>query len=267
MNIFKKIVKKIFSSQNTSSVHISNIKGSSITINNITTSTDINGESSTLNDKFLPSNVFNLKLKKINSFENDTPFMINLLENDSVSKNTVTYSIPDQFKDNIVFENKNNKLIIKTKGNIVGNFTTSFNIYTTLSNIKQILNNSVGKIIVNGTLSQKDLDISLQSVGNIAIENITCDTLTVTNNGNGRILFVKGKSKHTQFNITSIGDINAEELISENILVNSDGIGQLYAFVNNEAKGKLTSIGNVNIYGKPNKVLIESDGIGSLKIN
>jgi rRNA processing protein Gar1 len=208
--------------------------------------------------------------KKISSFqeiENNTAFDVNIIENDSSNKNKIDYLIPEKYSKSITFQIKNNKLTIGTIGNIIGSFSSSITIYTSIKNINKIKNTSVGKMIVNGTLAEKEISIFSTSTGNVAIENITCENLEVYNSGVGRILFVTGSVDNSYFEITSTGDIDASEVESQNINVNSSGIGKLKAKVVNKATGSLTSIGDALIYGQPESVLIESNSIGSVKFN
>jgi hypothetical protein len=255
MSTFKKLMKKIFSSKKT--VINGNIVGRNVVGGDLNIST---------NSKEMPNMHFNKKIKTTSTITNDTVFQINILENTKINKNVVEYFIPEEYKENIVISEKLGNLKISTKGNIIGNMNSFFNIYTSLENINKIKNNSVGKIIVDGLLSQNKINIKLVSTGNISLREIQCEELNVVNEGVGRILFVEGKTTQSNFTITSTGGIEARDIISENIKIESSGIGELNAFVSNQAKGKLTSIGSAIIHGDPKSVLIQSESIGKVKI-
>jgi len=175
----------------------------------------------------------------------------------------VSIEIDEKAREYVLVENKGNKLIINNSVEKGAKKTKKMIVHVTLKDLKSLTAEGVGKIRSESQLNLDDLSIVVKSVGNVELD-LKCNVLNLNHAGVGDIK-LKGQSKQSEFTYSGVGNIEAFDLISEEVKVRHSGVGK--TDVNATEKLSVTSsgIGSVNYKGNPADKQIQKNGIGSVK--
>lgn len=135
-------------------------------------------------------------------------------------------------------------------------------VYTpTLCRIHQL---GVGSIRCEGYFETPTMEIINDGVGSVKISDLHCDLLTVTSNGVGGI-DLKGTTRKAIYTSDGVGSIEAYEMLSELTEVSLNGVGSIHCHASQRIDARNSGVGSIRYSGKPRKVNVHSDGIGSIR--
>ena len=121
-----------------------------------------------------------------------------------------------------------------------------------------------GDIKING--NAKTLFVHQDAPGLVSIRGLNSEQITVTHSSAGE-LELKGSTNELDIMHRGAGDISAKDMISQHLTLISSGPGNNKATAKVEAKIFNKGAGNINIYGKPEKVTQHGKGPGTVNFH
>lgn len=122
----------------------------------------------------------------------------------------------------------------------------------------------VGNINIEAPFQTEKLDIESKGVGDIIINDLSCNTLTVNSMGVGNVE-LKGKAQSANLSSKGVGDIEAEELETAHIEASSKGVGDISCYATESLKASVKGVGSIKYKGEPAEKSFEKGGIGTIK--
>jgi hypothetical protein len=133
-------------------------------------------------------------------------------------------------------------------------------VYVTVRDVEGIKSSGSGSIKVQSDLSAGPLSLSSTGSGNIYLENVNADNLTVGMSGSGLITVSGGSVNTLVLSQTGSGDFKGEGVSAEKVTINKSGSGQSLIGEVESLNVKSTGSGNVYYAGKPERVNISATG-------
>lgn len=103
----------------------------------------------------------------------------------------------------------------------------------------------------------------LNGAGDIEITGVTGDLLKVDVNGSGDI-DLEGQITEIKIEVNGVGDVDARELYAEIASVKVNGAGDVHVRASERLRGRVSGMGDVFSYGKPEHSSVNVSGMGSL---
>jgi len=188
-------------------------------------------------------------------------FNVHLTQGNSES---VRLTIDDNLVPYIDVKNEGNRLVIKwekDKNKSINNVKSDM--YITFKNLDEINLQHVGKFISSNTLSAKELDIKVNSVGETTLD-MNCDKLKINHNGVGSVN-LKGKATTATLDCSGVGGLKAFDLIVENLKLQSSGVGSAEVTARKEISITASGVGSVRYRGDAKAVQLNTSGIGKVR--
>lgn len=134
--------------------------------------------------------------------------------------------------------------------------------YVTFKSLEEINCNSAADIQGESIIEGDHLRINVNSAANVRLEvKVNGLDIKVTSSGE---LNISGSAKRTNVDISSAGDLNAYNLISEHTTINVSSGGVAKVTASKELNAKANSGGNIRYKGNPDKKNIHSNSGGSV---
>lgn len=149
------------------------------------------------------------------------------------------------------------------KNNFFGN--SKPDVYLTLAELKEIEFDGVGNLRSEGTFKVDELLLQGNGVGNISLmfdaNKIDADFNLMGN------LTLAGRADMITLANEGIGNIEASELLTQTMTLNSSGIGKVSVNCTGDLSITVNGIGAVSYTGNPNVIKEEINGIGKVSRN
>lgn len=158
-------------------------------------------------------------------------------------------------------------LSLKMEEDVVDGFFDDKNLRITISikDLKELNYEGVGNVKTNGLFKVADLKLLGNGVGNLELEldaqEIDADFDMVGN------IKLQGKANRAIFINNGIGNLDASQLIVQDLDVNSSGIGKVEVNCVGDLSLIVDGIGKVSYTGNPNIIKKEVSGIGKVEEN
>lgn len=159
---------------------------------------------------------------------------------------------------------KHNKLILKMKDRISYNSKKGIVIEIPVQDIEKLSLLGSGDIIGNYTLTDKNLNLTVNGSGDIKLD-AKSETIIANVAGSGDITLTGTTNKLTA-TVTGSGDIDAKKLKSNEANLTVNGSGDIASLVKTAVKANVNGSGDIDIYGKTEKVDKKVIGSGSISI-
>lgn len=175
--------------------------------------------------------------------------------------------------DAILVENleasvKNGKLILKTKDERLfkkrRNRNSKLTIYISMPQLQLVERDGVGNILIKGIMNAPSITISNEGVGNIEAENLISNSVKITSEGVGNIKLA-GKCETLSIESEGVGNVRTERLLAKKATVQCEGVGNVHFYASEAMKIEAEGIGNVVYYGNPPIKNIDKEGLGKVK--
>ena len=158
-------------------------------------------------------------------------------------------------------------LSLKMEEDLADGFFDDKNLRITISikDLKELNYEGVGNVKTNGLFKVADLKLLGNGVGNLELEldaqEIDADFDMVGN------IKLQGKANRAIFINNGIGNLDASQLIVQDMDVNSSGIGKVEVNCVGDLSLIVDGIGKVSYTGNPNIIKKEVSGIGKVEEN
>lgn len=132
--------------------------------------------------------------------------------------------------------------------------------YTLVVKDLQALNlNGLGDVDVE-SLDTDRLTVELNGAGRMVVDNLQASSLEMSLNGLGSVE-IDGQVERQEVNITASGSYDGEDLQCADAVVDVDGLGSAEVWATDNLDVTISGAGSVNYYGSP-KVSQEIEGLG-----
>ncbi len=155
------------------------------------------------------------------------------------------------------------KLIIDMKDKFKLKKSTKLNVYVTLKNLTNLINNSVGNVKSENNLKLSSLNIKNNSVGNLVLD-ISCDNLNADLNSVGNVSF-SGRVNKANIQNNGVGNLDAEDMTAEVLLIENNSVGNSIVNATREIYIEANGVGDVSYKGTAELKKSESNGVGKIK--
>lgn len=202
-------------------------------------------------------------LSGVTRLQVDGVFNLTLTQSDDES---IEVEGPSALIDKLIIDQQGDLLVLKMEKIDGFNFNKSdFKIRISLKDLKELNYEGVGNIKTNGLFKVGDLEFLGNGVGNLELEldaqKIDADFDMVGN------IKLRGKANRAIFLNNGIGNLDASELIVQNMDVNSSGIGKVEVYCVGDLSLVVDGIGKVSYSGNPRIIKKEVSGIGKVEKN
>lgn len=202
-------------------------------------------------------------LSGVTRLQVDGVFNLTLTQSDDES---IEVEGPSALIDKLIIDQQGDLLVLKMEKIDGFNFNKSdFKIRISLKDLKELNYEGVGNIKTNGLFKVGDLELLGNGVGNLELEldaqKIDADFDMVGN------IKLRGKANRAIFLNNGIGNLDASELIVQNMDVNSSGIGKVEVYCVGDLSLVVDGIGKVSYSGNPRIIKKEVSGIGKVEKN
>ncbi|MGK7393114.1 MAG: head GIN domain-containing protein [Candidatus Cyclobacteriaceae bacterium M3_2C_046] len=131
------------------------------------------------------------------------------------------------------------------------------------SNLKKISSAGASLVSNKDIIKSPALSIDFPGTGIINLE-IETDHLQIDLSGAGLISLL-GYASVQELDLTGAGNVNAYNLVSNEIKVKLDGMGAAELFVRQKLDAQINGIGNIKYRGNPTEVETEINGLGNIE--
>ncbi|MDQ3048256.1 MAG: DUF2807 domain-containing protein [Bacteroidota bacterium] len=178
-------------------------------------------------------------------------------------KATVKVETDENIQPVIIASVENNVLTIKMKDSTSLSKMTKINIYVTVTELRKLSTEGVGKLRCMSRIEAKELELNCKGVGTTSIDLIA-DKLTVHSEIVGSMILA-GRVSEVHIDHNGVGGIQAFNLQAEKLKLNLDGIGGAEVFASKELIIEAKGLGGIKYRGNPQVKNIDNKGIGKIQ--
>ncbi len=178
-------------------------------------------------------------------------------------KESLRIEADEQTMDKIITRNDGEQLIIELEEGFELFDRDQINIYLTITDIDSFEFEGVGNIKTETTLRLKDLNLKGDGVGNTKLE-LEADRIDAEFNLVGN-LTLSGKVETINLENNGLGNLDATDLKSQYMTVESNGIGSVEVYCQQEISITANGIGKVTYAGDADVKKLDRSGIGKVE--
>ena len=156
-----------------------------------------------------------------------------------------------------------NTLKIETKKDYSLKNYKKLNVYISIKDINDLVNNSVGNVKSENQLNFSSLNIENNSVGNLDLD-LSGKNLNVEINSVGNVTF-SGKADNVSIENNSVGNLEAFDFAVVNLNIENNSVGNSEVYATGEITIESNGVGNVIYKGDPVVKSMKKSGVGSVK--
>lgn len=119
------------------------------------------------------------------------------------------------------------------------------------------------KIVIYITTPELN-DVSVSGANDLFVNGLKNDEFFVNLSGAGSVN-VEGETDDLQVSISGAANLNAKDLIAENVSIDISGAADAEVYANESLNATVSGVGNVVYYGNPKSINPKVSGVGSIK--
>lgn len=140
---------------------------------------------------------------------------------------------------------------------------SQFKIFTNSKNIRDVLVEGSGDVVLKGQVNSKELTIEITGSGDVSAEDLLCEKAEIRTAGSGDIT-LKGSGTEAIYKVEGSGDINNAGFSTQDLECYLSGSGDVKAYVNRDLKAYLLGSGDLYYKGAPKNVIQSVKGSGDI---
>ncbi len=182
------------------------------------------------------------------------------------STNKVEIECDDDIYDEIEFELRGDRLVIKKEGDWNwgnGWRKSEVDIYVTMKTIEGLSVSGSGLIEGQGKFETEDIKLSVSGSGDMELE-LESDEMELRISGSGSIR-LGGNAQEAEARISGSGKVKAEDLTVKVFSARISGSGSCYVNATDEIEASISGSGSVYYSGNPDRVISNSSGSGKVR--
>lgn len=137
-------------------------------------------------------------------------------------------------------------------------------VYISSPNIQQIDVEGVGNWKLEGAVNADNLTINFKGVGNFEAINLLSTNINVSYEGVGN-LRLGGIADYLNVLSKGVGNINTQNLKTKKAVVKSEGVGSVKCYASESISLNNSGVGSITYYGNPVVTNLNNSGIGKIK--
>lgn len=145
------------------------------------------------------------------------------------------------------------------------NYKSKVEITIPFEQINELSFSGSGNFLGEDVIKTENLEVEIAGSGNVKLELNTINT-KIERTGSGN-LNLKGTNQNLEIDSTGSGNANASDLLSENVVANQTGSGNIKVNCSKKLVARSTGSGSIIYKGNPEKVDKSSSGSGSISGN
>lgn len=171
---------------------------------------------------------------------------------------------PNNFVELIQVSVKGNTLVVTMDKHKRIKSASKLKITISSPDLNRINFKGVGNIHIEEKFITGILDIESKGVGDIKIQDLNCQNLTVSSMGVGNVK-LKGKAENATLYSKGVGNVEATELEAAHVKASSNGVGNISCNAVQSLDAAVKGVGSINYKGSPTEKTFSKNGIGSIK--
>lgn len=175
---------------------------------------------------------------------------------------------PENYISHIVISTKDNALTIRMDDPQIRfrntNNKNKVQIFVTAPMPTEFTQKGVGDIILKGDIRLKELSINNNGVGDIQADNLICEDLTIHSKGVGDTT-LKGETNTASYFSKGVGDLKMQDMKAREVKVTLVGVGDISCYASQKITATSKGVGDINFYGNPKEKQLSKTGVGSIK--
>ena len=171
---------------------------------------------------------------------------------------------PDNFVKLIQVSVKGNTLILAMDKHKKIKNAKKLKITISSPDLNRIQFKGVGNIHIDNKFVTGRLDIESKGVGDVNIQELDCQNLTVNSMGVGNVN-LKGKAVNANLSSKGVGDVEATDLEATHVKASSNGVGNISCNATQSLDAAVKGVGSINYKGNPAQKTFCKKGVGSIK--
>ena len=132
--------------------------------------------------------------------------------------------------------------------------------------LQEVKLRGVGDTKIKGRMQQEKLAIYSSGVGDIRLEHIEVQQLTLKQKGVGD-LYAKGKCRYAILTNSGVGDFRTKELICDTAEIKNSGVGDMNCHVTDLVSVQNSGVGDLSLTSTARIKELSNNGVGNLTIN
>ena len=171
---------------------------------------------------------------------------------------------PDNFVKLIQVSVKSNTLILAMDKHKKIKNAKKLKITISSPDLNRIQFKGVGNIHIDNKFVTGRLDIESKGVGDVNVQELDCQNLTVNSMGVGNVN-LKGKVVNANLSSKGVGDVEATDLEATHVKASSNGVGNISCNATQSLDAAVKGVGSINYKGNPAQKTFSKKGVGSIK--
>ncbi len=200
-----------------------------------------------------------IKTETFNEIEIDGVFNVIFKQG---TKEAVVIETDENIANLIEVKNVNNELSVCYREKVNIRKSTKLNVYITVVNIADIELNIVGDVSVENTLTQHNLKIDYNGVGDVDMK-LNCQNFILENSSVGDVT-LSGVTNKFDLNNSGVGDVFAKDLKSKVTTVDNSGVGDVTVFASESINIESSGVGDVYYSGNPKSTDVNDSAVGDI---
>lgn len=161
-------------------------------------------------------------------------------------------------------ETRGGRLTIRYRGRRFGLMRGPIDYYLTVRDLDSVMTTSSGDIAVEG-FRTRELELASDSSGDIWVDALEAEFLDVRLSSSGDLTIDDGRVTSQRIRCSSSGDYRAEALESETAEVTLTSSGNAWISVSQRLTARLSSSGDLHLFGEPTVDALTISSSGELK--
>ncbi len=190
--------------------------------------------------------------------EFEGPFEVHLKQG---SESKLEINAAEKVHQKLAVNTANGKLSISIPDKVVAK-KKSIKVYITVVELDKLIVTGAVKIETTNQLKLKNFKMEFSGAGEISLD-VEAEKVISVINGVGSF-WLEGSAGYHKVVFSGVGSYNAKNLVCQNTLVESDGVGSVEVFASEKFIGNASGVGSVKYYGKPKVVEVNASGIGKI---
>lgn len=168
--------------------------------------------------------------------------------------------------DNLIITDRNGELKIyhDSKFSTKNKSKKNLTIYLSSPSINEIDVEGVGNWNMKGIVKADNLKIDFEGVGNFEALELQSHNIIASYEGVGNLI-LGGTTDFVEVKSEGVGNINTQKLIAKDATVSSSGIGSIKCYASNSVDINNNGVGSITYYGNPTVKNIKNSGVGGIK--
>ena len=170
----------------------------------------------------------------------------------------------ENFVTKIAWKIEDKKLELYVKEGYIFKNVRNLTIFITTPEIKGVVLNSFGKVVMENKIESSDFDVRIDGAGSFYSDSLYCSSVSCKLNGAGKIT-VAGEAANVQLFVSGVGKIDAKNLEAHSVLANLEGVGSIKCNPVESLDASVDGVGKITYKNEPKNIKTLFNGVGKIE--